>query len=66
MNKKQETAPQSRRDMCAYYDYDEETEQYVCEIDLDEDEMQSFLSYSTQNCPYFRFYEEYKMVERQN
>ena len=55
MNKKPENAPQSRCDMCAYYDYDEETEQYVGEIDLDEDEMQSFLSYSTQNCPNFRF-----------
>ena len=57
---------QSRCDMCMYYDYDDETEQYVCVLDLDEDEREAFLSYQTQNCPYFRFYEEYKLVERQN
>ena len=43
----------SRCDFCAYYDYDEEAEQYVCEIDLDEDEMLNFLSFNTQSCPYF-------------
>ena len=37
-------APASRCDFCAYYDYDEESEQYVCEINLDEDEMVNFLS----------------------
>ena len=58
--------PESRCDLCAYYDYDEETEQYVCDIDLDEDEMVNFLSYSTQNCPYFNPYDEYKIVEKQN
>ena len=58
--------PESRCDFCAYYDYDEETEQYVCDIDLDEDEMVNFLSYSTQNCPYFNPYDEYKIVERQS
>lgn len=58
--------PESRCDFCAYYDYDEEIEQYVCDIDLDEDEMVNFLSYSTQNCPYFNPYDEYKIVEKQN
>lgn len=58
--------PESRCDFCAYYDYDEENEQYVCDIDLDEDEMVNFLSYSTQNCPYFNPYDEYKIVEKQN
>ena len=55
----------SRCDFCAYYDYDEEAEQYVCEIDLDEDEMLNFLSFNTQSCPYFNPYDEYKIVEKQ-
>ena len=28
---------------CVYYDYDEELAAYVCEADLDEDEMERFL-----------------------
>lgn len=60
------SAPASRCDFCAYYDYDEESEQYVCEINLDEDEMMNFLSYNTQSCPYFSAYDEYKMVHKQN
>ena len=31
-------------DTCANYSYDEEYEYYVCEVDLDEDEMQRFLT----------------------
>lgn len=60
------STPASRCDFCAYYDYDEESEQYVCEINLDEDEMVNFLSYNTQSCPYFSAYDEYKMVNKQN
>ncbi len=63
---KQPQTPQSRCDFCAYYDYDEESEQYVCEISLDEDEMAGFLSFHTENCPYFNPYDEYKLVQKQN
>mgnify|MGYP005899391105 CR=1 FL=1 len=28
---------------CVYYDYDEELAAYVCEADLDEDEMRLFI-----------------------
>ncbi len=59
-------SPASHCDFCAYYDYDEQSEQYVCEINLDEDEMVNFLSFHTQSCPYFCPYDEYKMVEKQN
>ena len=53
-------------DMCAYFVYDEEYETYVCDINLDEDEMMRFLRGSDYNCPYFKFYDEYKMVQKQN
>lgn len=56
----------SRCELCSYFIFDEELEQYVCEINLDEDEMQNFLSYNTQNCPYFNLYDEYKIVRKQN
>ena len=62
-NKKE--AP-SQCDMCAYYDYDEEWEEYVCAMNMDEDEAVRYYSGGHQNCPYFRFYDEYKIVQKQN
>ena len=49
-----------------YYDYDEEQDAYVCGVNLDEDEQISFLSRNTSRCPYYRFYDEYKSVRKQN
>ncbi len=51
---------------CAYYDYDEEYECYVCRINLDEDELYRFLQGGSFDCPYFDPYDEYKVVEKQN
>ena len=39
---------------CAYYSYDEDYECYICEMDLDEDEMLKFLSSTFDACPYYR------------
>ncbi len=51
---------------CANYVYDEESDCMYCEIELDEDEMQKFLSSQTYNCPYFDLYDEYGIVRKQN
>ena len=51
---------------CAYYMYDEEMEEYYCDVNLDEDEMARFLSGTTNGCHYFDPYDEYKTVRRQN
>jgi len=53
-------------EMCAHYVYDEECECYVCMIDLDIDEMERFLQGSNDSCHYFRLYDEYKIVRKQN
>lgn len=50
---------------CAFYTWDEDYECYICEMDLDEDEMIRFLSASFDNCPYFRNGDEYRVVRRQ-
>lgn len=50
---------------CAYYAYDDEEEYYVCEMDLDEDEMYRFLTSSKFECPYFRNGDEYLVVRHQ-
>ncbi len=51
---------------CAYYDYDEELECYVCGINLDEDEVSSYYSGSSRDCAYYRFSDDYKIVKKQN
>lgn len=51
---------------CANYIFDEESESYFCDMQLDEDEMQRFLTSQTYNCPYYDFYDEYKIVRKQN
>ena len=51
---------------CEFYDYDEDCDAYVCNMNLDEDDLVRFLSGNNQNCPYYRYYDEYKSVRKQN
>ena len=39
---------------CVFYLYDEEYDDYVCDMDLDEDEMVRFLASDTESCPFWR------------
>ena len=55
----------TRCEECAYFVYDDEYEEYLCEIDLDEDEVARFYSDSHYNCPYYRNGDEYKVVRHQ-
>ena len=61
-NKKQE----SQCEMCAYFDFDEEYDDYLCMIGMDEDEAVRLAGDRHSSCPYFRFYDEYKIVQKQN
>ena len=56
----------SNCDQCENNVYDEEMDDYVCAVDLDEDELARFMSGNYPSCPYFRFFDEYKMVQKQN
>ena len=51
---------------CEFYDYDEYLDAYVCNQRLDQDEMADFLGKNTSGCPYYRFHDEYKSVQKQN
>lgn len=55
----------SNCETCEFYEYDEYTESYSCNMKLDEDEMVNFLSGRSSGCPYYRFYDEYKSVQKQ-
>ncbi len=50
---------------CGHYEYDEEYDCYICTVNLDEDEMERFMSYSTFHCPHFQIHDEYKIVRKQ-
>ena len=52
-------------DTCRNYVYDEDYEYYVCEMDLDEDEIYRFLTSSVQSCPYYQLDNEYLIVRKQ-
>ena len=53
-------------DFCQYNFLDEETGEYYCSVDLDEDELERFLSGSEKECAYYKPYDEYKLVQKQN
>ncbi len=50
---------------CENYIYDEEYEYYVCDVDLDQDEMERFIKGENRECPYFRHNDEYRVVRHQ-
>ena len=53
-------------EFCEHNQYDPEADCDYCDVSLDEDEMEHYLGGSTADCPYFKLYNEYKMVEKQN
>lgn len=56
----------SQCDICAYYYYDDEEDMYMCNMNMDEDDMMRFLSSPHSQCPFFHIYDEYKIVRKQN
>lgn len=60
-----EKSKQTNCESCVFYDYDEDYDCYVCNMNLDEDEMARFLSGTHSACPYYRYYDEYKSVHKQ-
>ena len=50
---------------CEFYDYDDDTDCYYCTLSLDEDEAAGMLAYGTKECRYYRYYDEYKSVQKQ-
>ena len=52
-------------ELCAYYAYDEEYEEYYCSVDMDEDDYGRLMNSQHSSCPYFRDGDEYKVVKHQ-
>ena len=50
---------------CNNYMYDDEEECYVCDMNLDEDDMVRFLTGNNKDCPYYQSDNEYEVVKHQ-
>ncbi|SCW30090.1 hypothetical protein SAMN02910456_00389 [Ruminococcaceae bacterium YRB3002] len=59
----------SQCDTCLFHAYDELSDDYYCDCNMDEDEMAGMamngLSGLTRECPYYRDGDEYKTVRHQ-
>ncbi len=55
----------SNCESCIFYVYEEEYGYYVCEADLDEDEMVHFLRGTNQTCSRYRLNDDYRIVRKQ-
>ncbi len=49
---------------CANFAYDEEYDEYYCDVNLDEDDMGRYMSHTFQ-CPYYQNGDEYRIVRKQ-
>ena len=52
-------------EQCNNYVYDEDYECYTCEMDLDEDEYEKFITNRNTSCPYYQNGDEYLVVRKQ-
>ncbi len=52
-------------DSCAYFTYDEEYEEYVCDMDMDEDDYASVYGGHFKDCPFYRNGDEYLITRKQ-
>ena len=64
--KKKNNQKKTNCECCNNYVYDDYYECYVCDVNLDEDEMGKFLTGSFDNCPYYASNNEYEIVRKQN
>lgn len=52
-------------DTCNNLVYDDELEEYVCDMDMDEDDYARLMSSQHATCPYYQNGDEYRVVRHQ-
>lgn len=50
---------------CAYYEYDEELDEYFCGAYMDQDDAGRLMERPNRACPYYRNGDEYAVVKHQ-
>lgn len=63
---KRKASNQNSCESCEYYDYDEVWDTSYCKMSLDEDEAERFARKQVNACPFYKFYDEYLSVRKQN
>lgn len=56
---------QTSCETCAYFAYDDEYEEYYCDVNMDEDDYGRLVSSNFKGCPYYKDGDEYKVVRHQ-
>ncbi len=57
--------PQGDCTTCNYYTYDDEDEEYYCDLNLDEDDYYHFMTGRYSSCPHYVDGDEYRVVRHQ-
>lgn len=52
-------------DTCEWLSYDEDADEYVCTVDMDEDDYYRFMTGGQKICPCYRDGDEYAVVRHQ-
>lgn len=52
-------------DDCNNFVFDEELDEYVCDVNMDEDDYARLVASSYKSCPYYQSNNEYKIVKHQ-
>lgn len=50
---------------CVYYVYDEDYDEYICDVNMDEDDAARLMSGQYKGCPFWRSNDEYETVRHQ-
>lgn len=53
-------------EQCKNFVFDDEEECFICDVNLDEDDMMRLLSSKYKKCPYFQNGDDYAIVRKQN
>ena len=64
--RKTEKEPAGPCETCLYFDVLDESGEEGCTVDVDEDEAVRERADPRSGCPYYRYYDEYKLVRKQN
>ena len=66
MKPKQKKKQPTPCESCVWFDTIDEAGTLGCTVDVDEDEAYRERAEGTRQCPYYQYYDEYKLVRKQN
>ncbi|MDD6313120.1 MAG: DUF6472 family protein [Firmicutes bacterium] len=58
-------AQKSQCDTCVHFDYNEFADCYECNVNMDEDDVVRYSCRAHDDCPFYRYHDEYLTVRKQ-